>query len=131
MRNPKSDKIRSLESWNFSGAWMLEFEVFLNYARRKRTKRTERERTNTAARGRHRGRWPRLRGQRKDFEDQCRGRDQELLSRLFDVRHYLARLAGRARWIETFPAPNSVRHERTRRHAQSQAHQVRENRRRD
>ena len=51
----------------------------------------------------------RLSQRRKDFQNQRRGRNQELVPRLLDVRHHFPRAAGCARRPEAVATPHSLR----------------------
>ena len=72
----------------------------------------------------------RLHAGRKDFQDQRRGRDQEFVPRLLDVRDHFARAARRARRPQAFAAPHSLRDGKSVAVSGAQAHQVREDLRR-
>src|SRR5204863_9317406 len=69
--------------------------------------------------------------QRKSRADQ-RGRGSlAVLPRLLDVGNYFPGATGRARRAQAVATKDSVRNERTRGHARSQAFEVRQNRRRN
>src|SRR5450755_3804346 len=68
--------------------------------------------------------------QRKSRANQCRRRGLEIVSRLLDVGHHLARVAGCAGWFKAVAAPHSLRDARPIALPESAASQVRENLRR-
>ena len=72
----------------------------------------------------------RLHAGRKNFQDQRRGRDQELVPRLLDVRDHFARTARCARRAETLATAHPLRDARAFAVPRTQALQMRENLRR-